>query len=749
MPACASDPDAAHRRCVPPSLRDIRLMTSPLPRPAGTRFAAASLLLSIVSLFAAPSAALASPEEEAPADRDARTLDRLQVTARRPEGYGAEVTGTATRLPLTPRETPQSITVVTRDRMEDFGLTDINGVLDAATGVNVERVETDRTYYTARGFDITNFQIDGLGLPFAYGLQNGDIDTAFYDRIEVLRGANGLLSSTGNPSATVNFVRKRPQHAFGGHVGARVGSWNERRVDADVSLPFDAAGAVRSRFVLAAEDGDSHLDRYHHAKQLGYGVIEADLGESATVAFGLQQQRNEADGTLWGALPLYYSDGTPTRYDRYTSTSARWTYWDTRDTRAFAEVGWRFAGDWQLKASLNYREDAAEEKLFYIYGTPERDTGLGLLSYPAQFIDYNHEYHTDIHLTGPLHLGGAEHDLVVGLNGGRRITREDSAYPTAQIGLPLPPLEDWTGDFPEPAFPAPVRSADFTATRASAYALVRWRLGDATKLITGLNHTRIRSEGQSYGAEQAYRLTRNSPYVGVVQDVGRQLSLYASYAGIFNPQVELDASGAVLDPIEGSNFEAGIKGEWLDGKLDASAAVFRVEQDNTAEALPFDPALGGTRYVGVDATSRGYELEVSGRPAAGWNLAAGYTHLSIRGEDGQAVRTYVPRSMFRLSTVYRIPRTDGLRIGGYLRWQDAIERSPPDAVSTITGEPIVIRQDAYTVVGLMAGYDFADGWRATLNLDNVTDRRYIASLYWDQGYYAAPRSVSLSLDYRF
>ncbi|MCT6980900.1 TonB-dependent receptor plug domain-containing protein, partial [Salmonella enterica subsp. enterica serovar Oranienburg] len=87
------------------------------------------------------------------------------------------------------------------------------------TGVNVERVETDRTYYSARGFDVTNFLVDGVGLPFANGQQEGDLDTALYQRVEVLRGANGLLSFTGNPSATINFVRKRPTADFQGSVG--------------------------------------------------------------------------------------------------------------------------------------------------------------------------------------------------------------------------------------------------------------------------------------------------------------------------------------------------------------------------------------------------------------------------------------------------------------------------------------------------------------------------------------------------
>jgi outer membrane receptor for ferric coprogen and ferric-rhodotorulic acid len=118
--------------------------------------------------------------------------------------------GGASRLDLSIIEIPQSVSVITSAQMQDFQLKNINAALDSATGVNVQRIETDRTYYTARGFDITNFQIDGVGLPLTSGNNHADEDTAIYERIEVIRGANGLMTGVGNPSATVNFIRKRP-----------------------------------------------------------------------------------------------------------------------------------------------------------------------------------------------------------------------------------------------------------------------------------------------------------------------------------------------------------------------------------------------------------------------------------------------------------------------------------------------------------------------------------------------------------
>ncbi|MFG1491046.1 TonB-dependent receptor plug domain-containing protein, partial [Oceanospirillum sp. HFRX-1_2] len=149
-------------------------------------------------------AASASAEDQA-----AVKLDTLEVNAQdtNPDSYTAPDAATATKMNLSLRETPQAVAVITQAQLDDFNATDLNAALDLTAGVTVERIETDRSYYTARGFDITNFQLDGVGLPTTSGNLFGDIDSAIAERIEVLKGANGLMSGTGNPSATVNIIR--------------------------------------------------------------------------------------------------------------------------------------------------------------------------------------------------------------------------------------------------------------------------------------------------------------------------------------------------------------------------------------------------------------------------------------------------------------------------------------------------------------------------------------------------------------
>lgn len=231
-----------------------------------------------MSVVLALLAAAAAGADAAPDPRD-----DVVVTGERTEGtdeYGVRSQSTATRMPLSQRETPQSVSVVTRAQIEDFQLNDVNALLTTVPGINVQAQETDRIYYSARGFDITTFQIDGIGLPFAFEVQTGTIDTAIYDRVEVVKGAPGLLSPTGNPSAVINFIRKRPTTDFHASASAQYGSFDNIRLDGDVSVPLTADGHVRARAVGALLDTDSYLDRYHLRRWTAYGVVEADLGRT-------------------------------------------------------------------------------------------------------------------------------------------------------------------------------------------------------------------------------------------------------------------------------------------------------------------------------------------------------------------------------------------------------------------------------------------------------------------------------------
>lgn len=201
------------------------------------------------------------------AETNIQTMKTVQVseqvegvdTTEKSESYQVKRSEMSTKLPLTLKETPNSLSVVTNQQMKDFKMTNLNDVLASTSGVVVEKVETDRTYYSSRGFDITNFKVDGTTLPLLFGTNiYGDLDTAIYDRVEVAYGANALASDTGFPSATVNFVRKRPTNVPQASVGFSAGSYQKKRLEADASGALSSH--VRGRAVLAKETSDTYLD---------------------------------------------------------------------------------------------------------------------------------------------------------------------------------------------------------------------------------------------------------------------------------------------------------------------------------------------------------------------------------------------------------------------------------------------------------------------------------------------------------
>jgi outer-membrane receptor for ferric coprogen and ferric-rhodotorulic acid len=709
------------------------------------------LAILLATLCAGASPTLAADEANAPAEE--KSLSAVTVTATNDSTVPSERTGlytskssrSATGLDLSLRETPNTVSVITRSQIDDFKLNSVNEALATSSGIVVERPETDRTYYSARGFDVTNFQFDGIGVPFVYDIVNGNIDTAIYDRIEVVYGANGLMTPTGFPSATVNFIRKRPTSAFAASAGLTGGSWDRYRLDTDVSGPLIESGRIRGRLVFAKEDANSYLDRYQQDKTVFYGIVEADIAESTQLAIGYNQQVNKPTSPMWGALPLYYSDGSRTNYDVSTSTAANWARWDSTTRSTFVELSHQFNEDWQTKAVYTNTQFTNDSTLFYAYGTPDRNTGLGLYSYPSQYDMTNKQNMFDVYATGHYTLGGRKHDLTFGANWARSVLNDESRYGQG-IGTALPPLDTWNGEYPMPTFDAATDGSSFTDKRLGAYFATRLNLADPFKVILGARATKVEVSGYSYGESRYSDANNVSPYIGAIYDLTEQLSLYGSYTNIFNPQYQLDITGTPLEPVTGNSKEIGLKSDWFGKKLNASLAYFWTEQKNLAESAGYTSTFKAY-YEGVDAESDGFQIDVSGAMTDNWQVNLGYTQFSLTDPQGNDVKTYTPRKLFRLSTVYRMPFLENLKVGANISWQDDIYRN--EVYDYATGATTEIRQSAYTLLNLMARYDIDKNLSINANLNNVTDEKYITSLMWSQGYYGAPRNFSLSLNWKY
>ena len=707
----------------------------------------APMALAIAALWGIPTYAAAagqSSEDTLPEVQVSVKADKTTQPSEKTKSYTIKSSDSATRLESSLRDTPQSASVVTRQLMDDFKLNTVNDALDFATGIRVERVETDRTYYTARGSDVTNFQIDGIGAPMSFGLTFGDLDTALYDRVEVIRGANGLLSGTGNPSATVNFIRKRPTHDFQAKIDLSAGSWNNRRVQTDISGPLNESGSVRGRLVLVNQNKDSYLDRHSSERNVGYGIIEADVTDKTQVALGHTYHQNDSNGVLWGALPLIDENGNRRKFQRSDSIAADWSNWNTLNNITFAELSHLFDNGWKGKFRVSRKELTADADLFYVLQL----TGpTGLLPYAGNYRDSHKELTADAYLSGPFDLAGRSHELVLGATWSRQSIDEVEKTGSVPAFLDVHSI----AAIPQPVFTRSPFFAALDIKRTNGYAAAKWNVTDNLKLTTGANILSYTLTGSSYGAAQeANAHDKITPYVGAVYALDDTHSLYSSYTGIYNPQVLLDRNLKPLAPVEGKNYEAGLKSEFFNKRLNTSIALFKNVQENVAQVAGF--ASGLTIYDGIDATTKGYELDIAGEVTDNLNVSGGFTNLlSLKDEEDNNVKSFVPRRIVRMAAVYRVPGYEKLKLGGNVHWQSSMHTTATvlDDTTFATAHAQRITQESYATLNLMANYQIDHHWSAALNLYNVTDEKYLTSLMWGQSYYAAPRSAIATLTWKY
>ncbi|MGY0830412.1 TonB-dependent siderophore receptor [Azospirillum argentinense] len=669
----------------------------------------------------------------------------------RSEGTGSYTTGStdsATKMNLTPRETPQSVSVMTRQRMDDQGLNEIRDVLDQTVGVSrMQRgaMGSDGDEVFARGFPVTNYQVNGIPRSTVYGFDDSISDTAVFDRIEVVRGATGLLNGVGEPSASVNLVRKRPTPTLQGYAEGQIGSWNRYRGEADLSGPLTENGRLRGRIVGAYQDNDSFIDRLHGRKKVLYGILEADVTEDTTWTVGVEYQKHRSDDASNSGFPLFYADGTKTNFSRSYNSGARWAYHMHDNLTVFSELKHRFGDGWT--ATLNVERNNREYDSLLGFGTRgslNRDgTGMGI--WPGRWNSDLEQTSVSADLNGGFDLFGRRHDLMAGVSG-YYAKREGLDHPLWTIpgyDPSIPNYFTWNGNIARPTL-TPTGRSQTDERQVAAYAATRLRPTDALSVILGSRISRwqqIEKSSPNAGAGSYSKRSENgvlTPYAGVVLDLTDIWSVYASYTSIFKPQNYKDVSGQSLDPLDGNAYEAGVKAEFFGGALNASAAVFLIQQDNLGEADPGRFAPDGTQaYRAVKgAESKGFELEVAGEVMAGWQVGGGYSHTSIKNADGQRMMTYVPRDTFKLFTTYRLPGAwDRVTVGGNVKWEGD--------VYTGTGARRYDR-DGYAVVDLMTRYQITDKVSATLNLNNLFDKKYLSSVQ-NYGYYGEPRNVLLSL----
>ncbi|WP_434681952.1 MULTISPECIES: TonB-dependent siderophore receptor [unclassified Pseudomonas] len=671
------------------------------------------------------------------------TTSQLGSTTEGSNSYTTGAMSTATKLPLTMRETPQAVTVITRQRMDDQAMTSINDVVRATPGLYLNFSNgPGRQAYTARGFDIDNLMYDGIPSGYSGVTVGAQPNLAMFDRVEVVRGATGLVTGAGNPSAAINLVRKRPLAEQKVTLTGAAGSWDDYRGEVDASSPLNDSGTLRGRVVTSYRDANSFIDGVEEDHGLFYAVTEADLGEDTTLTLGFSHQKDKTN-YFWGSS-MIGQNGHHLDLPRSYNPGTDWENKDQEINTVFAELRQRLANDWQLQVNANY----AEQNGLFSGSYQSRWFENTLARTVYQSAHDENQAGMDAFVSGPFEALGRTHELVVGAS--KRIynmtTHNYVPYDT-----------NWPISAGKPDFVHDDNSRAVT-TQDGVYMTTRLSLADPLKLILG-----GRLDWYDYDNRDGdgdYKVTRNvTRYAGLIYDLDDHHSVYVSYSDIFTPQTEKDTSATPIKPIVGKNYEIGIKGEYFDGNLNASLAVFRVDQENRAVQVfvPNCPQASCYEASG-EIRSQGIDFELQGALTENWQVGGGYTYARVHTikddanpeDENQRFDTDVPEHMFKLSTTYRFQGPlQRLRVGGNISWQSRMYND----IDLADGNRYRLDQGAYAVTDLMAGYQVNKHLDLQLNANNIFDRRYYSAIATTVDYagdsYGTPRNMMLTAKYSF
>jgi outer-membrane receptor for ferric coprogen and ferric-rhodotorulic acid len=718
-----------------------------MPKPPSNRSSQPTPTLSLVNTMKqkllmnaiALAACAALGEAHAQVQAQDTTLEKVIVTGKRENRVSKGATG----LPMEIKDTPQTISTVEKDEMAAFGTSSSNEALRLGTGINVEQYETNRAVFNARGFEIQLTQIDGLGMTNSYGTVAGQLDTFLFDKIELIRGANGLLTGVGNSSGTINYVRKRPTNKNEGEVNFTAGSYNQARVALDYNKVLTEDGAWAGRLVVAHEDKKSHLRALKDKNTTLYGVVDGQIGTDGVLTLGFTYQDAKQKSPMWGSLTLNYLDGRQADFDVSSSTSQNWTFWNTKSQSAFAEYTHRLSPGWEAKLTYNHRRSEEEVRLLYAYSPAGglNSDNTGLIGWPyGSFVTATNDL-LDANISGQFKAFGREHSVIAGISHSREKTVTDEfTYDTSTYQfLPLPAFP-YAGDvYPEPVWNPKTPSSDGEQVLTRLYAATRIAVTDEMKLIAGVNAVRLERKGNSrYGAlvtANTYPKTEKaSPYLGLTYDITRDTLGYVSYSDIFQNQDQTDINGTFLAPMKGVNVEAGVKADWLDRKLLTTVALFTSEQKGLATYAGLN-SNSQYYYEPKDVKSRGVELEATGKVSKDTKLTLGLTKLRLTGPDGNYIYEWVPRTTLNFRVDTRVAMLPALRLGLSGRWQSEVSKSGS------------AKQDAFFVANAFASYQLSDAATVRFNVNNLFDKKYIGGITYG-AIYGAPRNGSITLEYK-
>ncbi|WP_127090547.1 TonB-dependent siderophore receptor [Aquabacter cavernae] len=714
---------------------------------ARTSFLRSSAAMSVSSVALLAGLSVIGPVREASAQQAAGggdiSLEAVnvqapdwQVLTEGKDTYTSAITSTGVGSPTSWKQIPQSISTVTSQRIQDQGFTQLEEAMSRTTGMVILQNDLGRSSIFSRGYEVDQMLVNGLPAPLSsiYGTQP---DLAIFDRLDVLKGPAGLYyggtGAGGNsgPSGVVNGILKPAVADYFLNAELTGGSWDYGRAQLDAGGKLNAAGTVRGRIVAAYQDADSFVDYNENKVWLGYGTLAFDITENTTLSlYAWHQERDMLPFNGLPAVNLGGGVGQLLNVPRNTFIGATWNTFNNATTDYVAELEHKFDNGGEAKASVRYSDRSVNYR--YAYGgsavsmAPATLGNLSMQYTAAQYTETS--LSGDAHVTTPFEAFGQTHEVTGGF-----------AFSTVDTNLLAPTSTTLPGTYNIFAFnpasvPVPTtiynRQSLTDPTQWGAYGQAKIKpLQPLTLLLGGRfawydNTSNVTTVNTANGAVTTTSAPVNYdgefvPYAGLVLDLTKEVSAYISYTDTFTPQTELDANGDALQPRQGYQYEGGLKGSFFDGALNASAAMFLIRDTNRALATA-NPNV----YVAAGETQvSGYELEISGKLAPGWEVYAGYTYTETEYLTATAAQittgfsTFTPRNNFNLWTKYEFqdPRLQGLHIAGGVKHLSSFY--------TKSGG-VTLTAPEYTTVDAQVGYKFNKHLQATFTATNIFDEDY-------------------------
>lgn len=685
------------------------------------------------------------------------------------------------------RETPKSVTVVTNERIEAQNLTSLQEALVQTTGVTVGAYSPVDSFYFSRGFRVQTLQFDGGAPAFTGGLGFFYTpDTAYLERIEMLRGVDGMYSGAGEPGGVINLVRKRPEAYRSVKLDLSAGSWDNYRAQLDVSSPLGLDGRLRGRAVAAYVDKGYFWERANTRKDILYGVLEFDATDTTLLTLGANyEKRDESSYMGWSGVPRY-GDGGDLGLPRGLNFAPDWAYWDFKNQELFAKVEQKYGESGMLKLNVSHIRQESQTKQLLISGYV-KPTLDGPVSYASHNEYDSSQTLADLSASGRFGLFGRDdHRYTVGVDFAELDGGGQKVYDMEGYVYPGPPIDVFNYDHTQfPDAPSTLASAYpiHKQIQRGYYATVGLQLADPLRLTLGgrygeFNYKRLLQSGLNTEEPSVSYLNYSDsafiPSAALSLTLSEQWTAYLSYGENFKVQADMlrgPLPGTPLDPVTGDSLELGVKGELFKG-VNAAAAVYRVQRKGQGIPDPAYPGMPGNDgssccYIEQsDITAEGFDLEFSGLVVPGWQVFAGYTFVRTKysaqrdtdgwWSTGAFLLGITPRHQLKVWSTWRLP-------GSLSRWtlnggviaqsegfmSGAVPVDPTDPEGDYL--PFQYTQGGYALWNASIQYEISDTWTVGLYGDNLTDKRYyqaIGSIY-NENVYGMPRNYTLTLKGRW